>query len=711
MASASRKVRFQSLVSEAEALVRKSEYERACGLFTEALEMEPSDKQLRLARAQCYIQLGLAERAVLDAEETIRLDKSFWKGVLAKAEALYAGGNFELSLVFFFRGSKMRPEVDDFRLGLQKCRAAILSSVNQEELDQMFKDQPLDFLLTRASSMHRPRSPLQENQPPMAVSSPVGASTSSTKRHPPSTGGRTVPRLNLTDLQSSPNPRTTAADRSLSSAQSGGSFSGSATERRRAPTSLLLGQLDGDRKFLADLRNEGSLYRTVGRPQGSSSGTVSDIIEDGLAFLAKREDFWRQSNPPLSARASSTPRVGGAAPPSSARTGGPPSGRSRVSTLPRHSSKSPKARSSRPADRNRTAVDVLDVGADRQVDSDEEEDAGPGAARPITTSAAPHAAHAQSARLSARQQSHSQQQGQSGQAVAAVRKTPARSSSVPQKQSRSDAADSKTVPPPAGAPLSPKAADDPGARRKQHVQQTKYAIETLEKINLAIESGELESALKHSKTFLSKLATLDLAEKPKILSNLYSLMGTTYLELNKLTLAAIHHRKDLDIAIRYNYPDAYGRALENLGITYERMGDFSQAIRVWEKKLEVATEEEKSRLWEDVGRCYYHLNDCESAVAFAQKALDAARTSGDRERMLSVQYTIGHTYCRLNQFTDAIPYFEGYLNLARELQDVVAEVNALTDLGNAYLELGDVSKSILYQQQAMALSSKLNAQG
>lgn len=44
----------------------------------------------------------------------------------------------------------------------------------------------------------------------------------------------------------------------------------------------------------------------------------------------------------------------------------------------------------------------------------------------------------------------------------------------------------------------------------------------------------------------------------------------------QLTLAVIHHRKDLDIAVRYDFKDAYMRALENLGVTYEKMGDYAQ---------------------------------------------------------------------------------------------------------------------------------------
>lgn len=70
--------------------------------------------------------------------------------------------------------------------------------------------------------------------------------------------------------------------------------------------------------------------------------------------------------------------------------------------------------------------------------------------------------------------------------------------------------------------------------KKTNTEQTMYAVQTLEQINASIEQGQLDEALKYSKQFLTRLAELDISEKPKILSNLYSLMGTTYLELGKV---------------------------------------------------------------------------------------------------------------------------------------------------------------------------------
>lgn len=54
------------------------------------------------------------------------------KGLYQKAEALYANGEFELALVFYHRGHKLRPELQEFRLGIQKAQEAIDNSVGGE---------------------------------------------------------------------------------------------------------------------------------------------------------------------------------------------------------------------------------------------------------------------------------------------------------------------------------------------------------------------------------------------------------------------------------------------------------------------------------------------------------------------------------------------------------------------------------------------------
>lgn len=56
----------------------------------------------------------------------------FLKGLYQKAEALYYMGEFEFALVFYHRGQKLRPQIQEFRLGIQKAQEAIENSVGSK---------------------------------------------------------------------------------------------------------------------------------------------------------------------------------------------------------------------------------------------------------------------------------------------------------------------------------------------------------------------------------------------------------------------------------------------------------------------------------------------------------------------------------------------------------------------------------------------------
>eukprot|EP01028_Stygiella_incarcerata_P003825 TRINITY_DN1798_c0_g1_i1.p1 TRINITY_DN1798_c0_g1~~TRINITY_DN1798_c0_g1_i1.p1 ORF type:complete len:825 (-),score=227.55 TRINITY_DN1798_c0_g1_i1:2429-4903(-) len=823
----SSKVRFVSLVAEAESLARNLDYEKARVRYTEALEEVPGDVNVLLARAQCFIRLGQTEDALQDADLVLKKNPTFHKALLLKAEALFSSGKFEFSLIEFRRGLKLRPDVDGFRLGIQKCNMAIKQSIDQDELDQLFS--PRDLKGRVVPSPARSSNPVQRKrwkklQTTMSATlsfsgmlasgrgstRPVGGGVRGGETHEGEAGGPTLDSYafpggegeSQTGVVSAERPRTHHSGRrnvtapagasrrpahgsdgsptsqtsttsatsaasgrrvvpplglsALTEASAAQSRSGSVATSRSSRRSerKLLGLLQDDLDFLRDLEKDSTLKEMMGKST-SQSQHIQSIVREGVAYLDKREDFWRQQEPPETQRkgaASSrmSSRRGLSSAPGSSRRSARSSrsaGHSRMvltgsrtdrSTTMVAKKPSSASSSSRRLRHDSSAVDAAEVHQTRRdrksrrktgphpaspphepvshgagdddelaaiaaqlhIEDAENDESAPGkmSVRDLEDS------HVQSGRMI---ESH-QDETRGGRPKRTKKKKKHTGKQTGGATSVGGEVEEDHEAASAEADEAARLRNMTAASRKKYLRQTRYAMETLERIHVAIDRGELESALKFSKSFLSRLATIDLPDKPRILGNLYSLMGVTYMELNKLTLAVIHHRKDLDIAMRCNFSDAYQRALENLGATYERMGDYSQAIRVWEKKLLVVTDfAEKGRLYDDIGRCHFQLNEFQNAIEYAKKALETCRETGDKERMISAKYTLGHGYCRLKEFEEAVPYFEGYLNLSRELGDTVAEANALTDLGNVYLELGDVTRSISYQQQAMALSSHL----
>lgn len=96
--------------------------------------MNPNDKNALIARSKCYLLLGNPRKALDDAEKVLQInpkDSNNAKAIYCKAEALYHLGDFEMSLVYYYRGIRIRPEFDQFRLGIQKAKNAIEKILHQ----------------------------------------------------------------------------------------------------------------------------------------------------------------------------------------------------------------------------------------------------------------------------------------------------------------------------------------------------------------------------------------------------------------------------------------------------------------------------------------------------------------------------------------------------------------------------------------------------
>nr|XP_057905725.1 outer dynein arm-docking complex subunit 4 [Doryrhamphus excisus] len=121
---------FSTLVADGDWLFLKGECEKAAESYTTALAIKPDDKNCFVGRSKCYLKMGHYDKALKDAEASLQEDKTFFEGLYQKAEALYCMGEFEFALVFYHQGLKLRPQIQEFQLGIQKAQEAIENSVS-----------------------------------------------------------------------------------------------------------------------------------------------------------------------------------------------------------------------------------------------------------------------------------------------------------------------------------------------------------------------------------------------------------------------------------------------------------------------------------------------------------------------------------------------------------------------------------------------------
>ncbi|CAH2301908.1 tetratricopeptide repeat 25 [Pelobates cultripes] len=231
---------FTTYMAEGEQLFQKGEYEKAVESFSNALLLQPSEKNCLVARSKCYLKLGDSESALQDAEASLRDECNFFRGLYQKAEALYAMGDFEFALVYYHRGFKLRPELQEFRLGIQKAEEAIENSVGT----------PTSVKLDNKWDMHFMSK--QEESKKAKQKTTVKVPKKDTKQQ------KKVDPL-----------------------------------RSQKTTRQLLGELYNDKEYLEALLKDEDLVKGNAR----SGIKLQNLILNGINYLDTRTDFWRQQKP------------------------------------------------------------------------------------------------------------------------------------------------------------------------------------------------------------------------------------------------------------------------------------------------------------------------------------------------------------------------------------------------------------------------------
>lgn len=243
-------------------LKRMGLLEKAITRYQEVLTTNPEDKTSLVEKSKCYLLSGNPTAALADADRVLQVDKTLLSGMLQKAEALFNKGEFEMALVYFQRGKRMRPSMAEFNIGIQKCRQAIENSIGSADRIKLTLKGDLSYFQEEDRKLNHRYS------------------------YHPKASAKSSSRLN-----------TIRKSTSLQSAH---------YERIKQE---LLGDLYKERKFLAGmLKSEEALSYSLrnlvhaGKEQETDKATkttiaVFDLAEKGVSYLDERAEFWRNHKP------------------------------------------------------------------------------------------------------------------------------------------------------------------------------------------------------------------------------------------------------------------------------------------------------------------------------------------------------------------------------------------------------------------------------
>ncbi|XP_065655581.1 putative uncharacterized protein DDB_G0282133 [Hydra vulgaris] len=235
---------YSTYLAEGAILFKQGEFKKAIESYSLALEIKENDPTCLVARSKCYLKLGDPQKALQDAETVLSENKDSIKGLCQKAEALYCIGDFEYALVYYHRGHKLCPELDEFRLGIQKAQEAIENSIGKAAKIKLEAKGDLSFFSKQDDFSTKKRGLLKQT-PLIQIKPPIASRNKDVKLPAPSK--KTVKQL--------------------------------------------LGELYADKEYLEKLINDDRFLKN------NTKSPIYELVQGGLSFLETRTEFWRQQRP------------------------------------------------------------------------------------------------------------------------------------------------------------------------------------------------------------------------------------------------------------------------------------------------------------------------------------------------------------------------------------------------------------------------------
>eukprot|EP00002_Diphylleia_rotans_P000382 TRINITY_DN101_c0_g2_i6.p1 TRINITY_DN101_c0_g2~~TRINITY_DN101_c0_g2_i6.p1 ORF type:complete len:393 (-),score=83.11 TRINITY_DN101_c0_g2_i6:426-1604(-) len=249
--------------------------------------------------------------------------------------------------------------------------------------------------------------------------------------------------------------------------------------------------------------------------------------------------------------------------------------------------------------------------------------------------------------------------------------------------------------------------------KSTYVEDTQYIVHTVQLMTNAIGQGDAENCVRIGMEMLRRVTKMDIPDKPRITTTLLYQLGRGYMEMGRFREAAVYFRKDLEIALEYEFKDAVLRSLGQLGLAYQRMGDYNQAMMVFEKKMTLSPESATPQSYLSIGRCQYDAGEYTQALQYSVMCLnwldDKASAVGLSPHLalqlkMSAYCLSGCCLAGMNRLREAIGKHEIHAQLAQQLSDQLSHAEALTLMANCYTKLGDTEKAASLQQEALKIS-------
>ncbi|CAH0549630.1 unnamed protein product [Brassicogethes aeneus] len=255
--------------------------------------------------------------------------------------------------------------------------------------------------------------------------------------------------------------------------------------------------------------------------------------------------------------------------------------------------------------------------------------------------------------------------------------------------------------------------------KQWHERQLDVALSTRDKIgegracsNLGIVYqllGEYDAALKLHQAHLSIARNL---QDRAGMGRAYGNIGNAYSAAGFYESAIKYHKQELTISKEVHDRSSEASTHGNLAVAYQALGAHDMALLHYRAHLGIAREL-KDTAGEacallNLANCLSSRSEFNEAVPYYEQYLMLSQELSDVEGEAKACHFLGYVHYCIGNYREAVRYYDQDLALAKDLQDKMNMGRAYCNLGLAHLALGQLETSLECQKYFLAIAHMIN---
>ncbi len=221
--------------------------------------------------------------------------------------------------------------------------------------------------------------------------------------------------------------------------------------------------------------------------------------------------------------------------------------------------------------------------------------------------------------------------------------------------------------------------------------------------------GELDKGLAIIKTALRELEESE--GKQMDIGNVLRAMGSIHLSKGEFDDALRNYEKSLEVMEGISELRGIAAALNNMGIVYHRKGEQDKALDFYGRSLmlveKIGYKQNMATTLNNIGNVYLNKGRPEKALEFYERSLPMVEKMGDRGGIAMSLNNMGIVYHWRGETGKALEFFGRSLAIKEGMGDKRGVSTSLDGIGLVYYDMGELEKALDYHERSLKISLEI----